>query len=308
MSGLTAAMIVKSVYVYPIKSCRGISVPQAPISPTGFRWDRQWLVINSANGRMFTQRVQPKLALVQVELPNQAFDEGWEPSKSSYLVVRAPGMIDLKVCLGTTGEKVDGVTIWGWTGMALDEGAEAAQWFSTYLGTPSRLVRFDTASVTRETDPDYARGYRTMFSDQFPFLVASQESLDELNNHLDEPVSIDRFRPNILVEGCEPFSEDLWKEIKINGLTFLGARLCSRCKVPSINQETGVAGQEPTLTLKKFRSDAVLLPTKKQQGQVFFGHNMVCKDSMSQGKGKFVRVGDPVQVIQKLSSANEAAV
>lgn len=298
-------MKVTAIVVYPIKSCRGISVSQAPVSSTGFRWDRQWLIINP-NGRMYTQRVEPKLAQVEVELPKEAFSESWEPSNSSFLVVRAPGMSALKVPLSNSGIRVDGVGVWNWTGSALDEGEGVAQWFSTYLGKPARLVRFDAARVTRETHPDYAPGYRTMFSDENPFLLASQESLDALNKLLPNPIPISRFRPNIVVEGCNPFEEDIWKEIKINKLTFFGVKLCSRCKMPTINQETGVVNPEVAEVLKTHRSGKVLRPNRNKQGEVYFGQNLVCKDSMAGGKGKLVQVGDPVYVIHKHTSTAEA--
>ncbi|KAF3637585.1 putative ABC transporter G family member 31-like [Capsicum annuum] len=111
---------------------------------------------------------------------------------------------------------------------------------------------------------------------------------------------------SVLVDGCEPFAEDLWKEIRINKLTFEGVKLCSRCKVPTINQETAVGGSEPTETLSKFRSDRTLRPNKKQQGKVYFGQNMVCSDSLSHGKGKIVKVGDPVYVRKVVPSGAEA--
>ncbi|KAA8544705.1 hypothetical protein F0562_019448 [Nyssa sinensis] len=288
---------VTSIFIYPIKSCRGVSVSQAPITSTGFRWDRQWLVVNS-KGRAYTQRVEPKLALVEVELPNEAFSVGWEPTKSSYLVIKAPGMNVLKVSLSKPCEITDGVSVWEWSGSAFDEGDEASKWFSNYLGKPSRLVRFNEVSETRSVDPDYARGYNVMFSDQYPFLLLSQGSLDALNKLLKEPISVNRFRPNILVDGCEPYSEDLWKEIRIDKLTFHGVKLCSRCKVPTINQENAVVGSEPTETLKKFRSDKVLRPTRKQQGKVYFGQNLVCMDSLTGGKGKIIKVGDHVHVLK----------
>ncbi|KAL9240831.1 hypothetical protein vseg_015008 [Gypsophila vaccaria] len=301
-----ASAKVKSIIVYPIKSCRGISVPQAPITSTGFRWDRQWMIVNE-NGRMYTQRVQPKLALVEVELPSEAFSVDWEPSSNSYMVIRAPGMDQLKVSLTKPSAMVDHVSVWEWSGSAFNEGAEAAQWFSKYIGKPSTLVRFDLALQTRNTDPNYARGYKTMFSDLFPFLLISQESLDALNKMLKEPIPIDRFRPNILVEGCKPFSEDLWKEIKINNLTFCGVKLCSRCKIPTINQQTAVAGAEPTEIMKGFRSDKILLPNKKPQGQVYMGQNLVCKDYYDGAVGQVIRLGDPVFVHYQVSSTAEAA-
>ncbi|XP_015874972.3 uncharacterized protein LOC107411815 [Ziziphus jujuba] len=297
---------VSSILVYPVKSCRGISVSQAPLTPTGLRWDRQWLIINY-KGRAYTQRVEPKLALVEVELPNDAFLEGWEPTESSYLVLKAPGMDVLKVSLSTPRGVADGVSVWEWSGSALDEGEEASKWFSNYLGKPSRLVRFNAASETRPVDPEYAHGHKIMFADMYPYMLSSQGSLDALNSLLKEPIPVNRFRPNIVVDGCEPYSEDLWMEIKINEYTFQGVKLCSRCKVPTINQDTGIAGPEPNETLKKIRSDMVLRPTKKQQGKIYFGQNMVWKDCLAGGKGNIIKVGDPVYVLKQVPTAAEAA-
>ncbi|XP_078155455.1 molybdenum cofactor sulfurase family protein [Carex rostrata] len=296
------AAAVSSIYVYPIKSCRGISLSQAPVSPTGFRWDRQWLVVNS-KGRAYTQRVEPKLALVEIEMPNGAFDEGWEPTVDSYMVIKAPGMDPLKVPLVAEYAVADEVSVWEWSGPAHDGGVGAADWFSSYLGKPSRLVRFWTASEIRPVDVKYAQGHKVLFADGYPFLVASQGSLNALNEVLHEPININRFRPNILVDGCNPYAEDLWKEIKINNLTFNGVKLCSRCKVPTINQENGIAGTEPTETMMKYRSDHVLRPACKQKGVVYFGQNMVWQDSLLRTmNGKLVKVGDPVYVVREYAS------
>ncbi|XP_044495191.1 mitochondrial amidoxime reducing component 2 isoform X2 [Mangifera indica] len=271
----------------------------------GFRWDRQWMVVNH-KGRAFTQRNEPKLSLVEIELPKEVFLEGWEPTGSSYMVIKAPGMDALRISLSKPHVVTDG-SVWEWSGSALDEGAEAANWFTKFLGKTSRLARFNAASETRPVDPEYARGHKTMFSDGFPFMLLSQGSLDALNKLLNEPVPINRFRPNILVDGCEPFSEDLWTEIRINKFTFEGVKLCSRCKIPTINQDTGIAGSEPNETLMKFRSDKVLRPNQKQQRKIYFGQNLVWKDSLTAGKGNVVKVGDPVFVLRKVSSAAEAA-
>nr|CAB3454248.1 unnamed protein product [Digitaria exilis] len=297
------AATVKSILIYPIKSCRGIAVPQAPITSTGFRWDRQWVVVNG-KGRAYTQRVEPTLALVQVELPPEAFTEDWEPTADDHMVIIAPGMDPLNIPLAAECATVDDVSVWEWSGAAYDEGTEAAEWFSAYFGKPSRLVRFKAESETRPTDPDYAQGYKIMFTDCFPFLIASQGSLDALNEILKEPVPMNRFRPNILVDGCHPYSEDLWKSIKINNLTFQGVKLCNRCKVRCYN---GILGTEPTETLLTFRSDEVLRPSHKNTRQVYFGQNLVCKESLSgKVKGRIIKVGDPVYVLQAFTSSNEA--
>ncbi|KAF5785349.1 putative molybdenum cofactor sulfurtransferase [Helianthus annuus] len=300
---------VKSIFIYPIKSCKGISVSKAPLSPTGFVWDRHWVVINS-KGRGYTQRVEPKLALVQVELPLEAFSFGWEPNNSSYLVVRAPGMAELKVSLAKPDLRSDGVSVWEWSGSALDEGDEAAKWFTDFLGKPSRLVRFNEESETRPTDPHYATGFNVKFPDAFPYLLISEPSLDALNEQLKEPVSINRFRPNIFVSGCEPFAEDLWKQIKINELTFRGIMLCPRCKVPTIDQEDATIGSEPRKTMMKFRSAEALevnTATTKYKGQPYLGQMLVCEDHKT-NKGKIVSVGDIIEVEKVFPSYADVAV
>ncbi|XP_031129529.1 mitochondrial amidoxime reducing component 2-like [Ipomoea triloba] len=298
---------VESMWIYPVKSCRGISVSEAPICSTGFLWDRLWMVVNSG-GRACTQRVEPSLALVEVELPRDAFCEGWEPKNGSFLEIRAPGMDALKVPLIEPSTVSDGISVWDWSGSALDEGDEAAEWFTKYLGKPSRLVRFHEASQTRAADPNYAAGHKIKFNDAYPIHLASQKSLDVLNEQLKEPVSMNRFRPNILVDGCEPYAEDFWKEIKINGLTFNSAQLCYRCKIPRVNQETAEVGDEPTETLTKFRSSENLHPDKKPHGRVYFGQTFVCNDWDARGKPKTLKVGDPVYVLKMVSSYVDVSV
>uniref|UniRef100_A0A453MU62 MOSC domain-containing protein n=1 Tax=Aegilops tauschii subsp. strangulata TaxID=200361 RepID=A0A453MU62_AEGTS len=180
------------------------------------------------------------MALMEVELPPAAFDEDWQPAPHSCLVIRAPGMDTLKVPLAAEHTTLDDVSVWEWSGSAYDEGAEAAEWLSAYFGKPSRLVRFKEESEIRPTNPKYAQGYKITFTDCFPFLIASQGSLDAQNDLLKEHVPINRFRPNILVDGCHPYAEDLWKTIKINKLTFDGVKLCDRYKLHK--QQAKVSG------------------------------------------------------------------
>lgn len=306
----TPSAKVTGLFIYPVKSCRGISVVKAPLTPAGFRWDRQWMLVSSINRRAFTQRHEPKLALVEVELPPQAFDEAWEPTTDSYMVLKAPGMPNLKICLNKQHEVTDAVSVWQWTGSAWDEGAEASQWFSDFLGKPCQLVRFNTTSEIREVDRDYVGAdHKTLFSDGFPYLVVSQESLDALNEVLKEPITINRFRPSIVVEGCLPFSEDLWTDFKIGRFSFRGVKLCARCKIPTVNPEVGIYGREPTVILNKTRSGKLIRPSHSNKSKVYFGQNVVWnwKDSSAKRSGKFLEVGDLVYVLRKVSSADEAA-
>ncbi|CAL5031918.1 unnamed protein product [Urochloa decumbens] len=226
-------------------------------------------VVNS-QGRGRTQRVEPKLALIQVELP---FAEDWQPTPDDHMVIRAPGMDPLKIPLASECATIYDVSVWEWSGSAYDEGSEAAQWFSTFFGNPTRLVRFKEESETRLTDPEYARGYKTMFSDGFPFLITSQGSLDALNEILKEPIPIKSLQT----------------------------------KVPTIDQDTGIPSPtEPTETLQTYRSGEVLLSGHKNKRQVYFGQNAVCKECLSaNGQGRMIKVGDPVYVMRSFSSSNE---
>lgn len=172
----------------------------------GFRWDRNWLIVNS-KGRGLTQRVEPKLSLIEVEMPKHAFAHDWHPDNNSnmcklfylvsstyedisflffllvFTVVRAPGMDVLKVSLAKPEKIADGVSVWEWFGSALDEGDEASNWFTDFVGKPCRLVRFNSASETRPVDPNYAPGHFAMFSDMYPFLLISQVRSGQVSHH-----------------------------------------------------------------------------------------------------------------------------
>ncbi|KAK4380242.1 hypothetical protein RND71_002104 [Anisodus tanguticus] len=201
-------------------------------------------------------------------------------STSPFLtVLRAPGMDVLKGPLVEPSEVVtNGVSVWEWSGSALDEGDEASKWFSKYLGKPSRLVRFNEVSQSRPTDPNYAPGYKIKFNDAYPFLLISQKSLDVLNEQLKEPGL-----PKIVT-------------------------LSTKVEVSTINQETAEAGSEPSETLVKFHSDKVLKTNKKLQGRIYFGQNLVWVDSLPKEKRKTIKVGDPVYVLKMVSSYVDVSV
>jgi uncharacterized protein YcbX len=223
---------------------------------TGFQWDRQWMLVNE-RGRFITQRTEPKIALVKVSLPPEVLHDSWGPlPKNACLCFDAPGMQQLKVPLVPSAplKKIDQVTVWQWSGPGLLEGPDATRWFTEYLGKPARLIRLDNDSMNRATDPKYAAGFPTAFSDQFPFLMISQASLDALNERLPIPLPINRFRPNIFIEGCEPWAEDTWDTFTIGKYTFHGVKLSARCKITTTDQSTAEVGEEPLVTLRTFRA------------------------------------------------------
>lgn len=269
------------------------------------------MIVNS-KGRMMTQRIEPRLALVEVHLPEEALNGQWGSLPlDSALSLHAPGMEILQVPLaaGAPKSRVEHASVWEWTGSVLDEGPDAAEWFTRYLGKTCRLVRFDTDNEMRASDPAYAAGFRAAFSDGFPFLVISQSSLDALNEKLPDPLPISRFRPNILVQGCEPFAEDLWETFTISNLKFHGVKLCSRCKVTTVDQETAQEATEPLRTLQTFRAGK-FMPLSKGKGKVFFGQNAVCEEclNISHSKNTSIRVGDTLTVVNKLPSVLDSMV
>jgi len=176
---------------------------------------------------------------------------------------------------------------------------DAAEWVSKFLGKPASLVRFDTGNAVRPTNPAYAVGHTVLFSDSYPFHLISQASLNALNEKLSAKLLIDRFRPNIFVEGCEAFAEDKWGTFKIGDLQFHGVKLRARCTVPTVNQQTGEGGKEPTLTLRTFRKGTIL-GIESMKNEVFFGQDVTCDDVglPVNGVTPAVRIGDAVRVLK----------
>jgi uncharacterized protein YcbX len=253
-----------AIFVHPIKSCAGISVAQSLLIETGLEFDRAWMVVD-AHGVMLTQRALPRLALVQPTL------------RSSDMVLRAPGMLALHIRLDTV-EKATRAQVWADIVKAYDMGDLAAQWFSDYLGVKARLVRFDPEEK-RLSDAKWAGDIaaENAFADGFPLLVASSASLDELNARLaargQAPVTMQRFRPNIVLGGLQAHDEDHLHEITITtteGPVVLRlVKPCARCSIPDVDPLTAETAHAVGDTLAGYRADARLA------GAITFGMNAV---------------------------------
>jgi uncharacterized protein YcbX len=203
-----------------------------------------------------------------------------ELTSDGRLVLSAPDCPAIEV--GNQGAQSIEVVVWrdSLVAQCVDPAADA--WLSEFLGRPCRLVKFPANGV-RAVDPAYASpGDEVGFADGYPFLLISQASLDDLNSRLDAPVPMQRFRPNIVIDGAEPYAEDGWQRLRIGQLTLRVAKPCSRCIIPTIDPGTAVRGPEPLRTLLTYR---------KRENQVYFGQNLV-----PEGTGR-LRRGMPVEVI-----------
>jgi uncharacterized protein YcbX len=261
-------LLVSELAIYPVKSLAGIPLQAAALQRFGLKDDRRWMLVDD-NGRFLSQRQHARMCLVQPSL------------HTAGVSLHAMGMPDLLVPRPTAGDRRP-VIVWDDRCNALDCGDAAAAWLSVFLSVECRLVYFPDDEV-RAVDPRYALpGDRTAFSDGFPLLLISQASLDDLNSRLDVPVSMARFRPNLVVRGCAAFAEDDWQEIRIGDLRFRIVKPCSRCTIPAIDPLTGERDQEPLRTLAAYR---------KRGAKIFFGQNVI-----ADGEGE-LRVGMRVEVL-----------
>lgn len=231
------AMIkITALYLYPIKSLKGISLQEAEISETGIKYDRYWMLVDE-NGDFITQREIPKLALFQVSI------------HAEYLTVRFDNTaINIPKTLAT--KEIKACEIWEEKLNGYKESDEINNWFSALLDKKVFLVR--NAELPKRGIKNYANSF-VNFTDSQQYLIFGQSSLDHLNTKIDQAIPADRFRPNIVFSKSEAHIEDSWKEIQIGASNFIITKPCARCIITTINQATGIAGKEPLKTLAKYR-------------------------------------------------------
>jgi uncharacterized protein YcbX len=278
------------------------------------------MLISSETKRFISQRQQPKLAQVQVDIqPENAFVVD---SKEGFLSVTCDQMgsdeLRVPLCLETEEGSTTKATVWEWTGDAYDCGEDASRWFTTFLGVDCRLVRFPKGSSKRGTDAEFAPDSETAFSDGFPYLIASQESLQAVNKAAngDEESSLElpmnRFRPNLVVTSCGPsFDEDTWNAIEVSGgstdtdtIQFDLVKPCSRCTVTTVNQSSGeVSGKEPLRSLGEVHSgNAAGYGRDKWSRVPFFGWNAVTDPGVF---GRVLETNAVVKVLGRRTGPSE---
>lgn len=264
-------MNLSAIHVYPIKSCAGIRVPVARVGRRGLESDRRWMLVDP-DGRFLTQREHPRMALIEPFLGDEE------------LRVTTPNLEPLVVEPDAPGPRRP-VGVWKSRTAAVDHGDRAAAWFSEALGTHCRLVR-QAEDSRRAVRSDDGRGPRApiSFADGYPFLLVTEASLEDLNARLPQPIPMDRFRPNPVVEGAPAFDEDSWGRIRVGDLELTVEKPCVRCAITTVDQASGKTGREPLRTLAIYR--------RHPEG-VRFGQNLI-----HQGEGT-LREGLGVAVLAR---------
>ncbi len=265
-------MQVSQLFYYPVKSVGGIAAQSLRVTEWGPHRDRRMMLVD-ANGKFVTQRQCNSMALIRTEdsghqmrfsLGERYFDLPW-PDFSQ------------------PSQELLSVKVWEDEVLASSVSHAADAWFSDVLQRDVRMV-FMPEQTVRQVDLDYSRpGDKTGFSDGFPFLLISEASLAALQAHLPFELVMSRFRPNLVVSGCEAFAEDEWRRIAINGIEFDVVKPCSRCVIPTLNPDD--ATRQPEVM-------QVLLKHRKQGNKVYLGQNLIHR-----GEGELA-IGQELVVIE----------
>lgn len=281
-------MTISELFIYPIKSLGAISVPETVVEPKGFRYDRRFMLVDS-NGDFMTQRTNLQMALLDVAIDETDKLRVWHRHRPDD-VLTLPLAIPTQTEGVTPPHETIEVNIWDSSNVpALVVSAEADQWFSRVLEKPCRLV-YMPETTHRAVDPAYAREHDAVsFADGYPYLLIGQASLDNLNQRLEEPITMLRFRPNIVVAGSLPNDEDAWQQFRIGEVDFFGVKPCARCVLTTVDPETGQKGREPLRTLATYR---------QWKHKILFGQNVLARPTGALTLG-VLRVGQSIEVLNR---------
>ncbi|GAB4031664.1 MOSC domain-containing protein [Spirosoma gilvum] len=270
-------MTISELYIYPIKSLSGIAVDEVVVEEKGFRYDRRFMLV-TPEGECLTQRTNSQMALIDVAIKGNDLHV-WHRNRPDDVLV-------LPLTVSSPNETML-VTIWDSKDVpAVTVSLEADNWFTALLGKPCRLV-FMPETTHRAVDAAYAVDDDAVsFADGYPYLLIGQASLDYLNTRLATPITMRRFRPNIVVKDSLPNEEDSWAEFRIGDLEFYGVKPCARCVLTTIDPETGEQGKEPLRTLTTYR---------QWKHKLLFGQNMLVKSTGMPTVGT-IQVGQSVEV------------
>jgi uncharacterized protein YcbX len=244
---------LSEIWIYPVKSLGGIRLKLAKVFEKGLQHDRRWMLIDEDNEFM-TQRLYPRMVLFKLSMTSDQFLINYK-SDSVVLSFNHP-FISIPIKAKIWSDVVD----------VFEVSIEFSQWFSDRLQMKCRLVSFPETNV-RPVDENYQVNHEHVsLADAYPFLIIGEQSLADLNSRMKEPLPMNRFRPNFVFSGGQPYEEDSWKTFSIGKNKFIGVKQCARCVLTTVNQDTADKGIEPLLTLSQYR---------KKENKVLFGQNLI---------------------------------
>jgi uncharacterized protein len=264
-------MKLQDIYIYPIKSLGGIRLDSALLEERGFMHDRRWMLVDK-EGNFLSQRIFPKMAMLQVKIVADGI----------FVFHQLNPEKNFKIPIDPLTDQMLQVHIWEDQVMGQIVNPLANRWFSEILQQECLLVKMPE-STKRKIKPKYAvKDESVSFADGMPYLLIGQSSLDDLNERLEIPVGMDRFRPNLVFSGGKPFEEDQWENIQIGRAKFKITKPCARCVMTTVNPQTAEKEKEPLKTLATYRT---------VNNNVMFGQNMLLLE------GDYVCVGDELKKI-----------
>ncbi len=269
------SIVVSQLYIYPVKSLGGVALDTMQLVDGGPAWDRRWMVVD-AEGRFLTQRQYPKLVQLEVALEIE----------TATIRLTAPQVEPLLLPLTAANDLTQSVVIWKDSVRAVYGGEAAQRWISAYLGIAARFVYLPDSEL-RVADQAFAQpGDVVSFADGFPLLLISEASLQNFNSHLDQPIAMQRFRPNIVVAGSSAYAEDSWCRLQLGQVDCRVVKPCARCVIPSINPAS--AQQEPQVA-------RALARHRRGRGGVYFGQNLI-HDATGE-----ISIGDTVTLLEAIA-------
>lgn len=245
------------IWIYPVKSLGGISLPSAEILKKGLRHDRRFMLVDD-DGVALTQRKYPRMALFSVEISGDR------------CIVKFSGQSIEWPVEPTSFSAALSATVWDDVVEVREVDRAISQWFSTFLQKSCRLVYFPEENPRPIEKKHWPEDDHVSLADAYPLLIIGKESLADLNRRLPAPVPMNRFRPNLVFTGGTPFVEDTWSDFRIADNRFRAVKPCARCVLTTVDQDTAATGAEPLRTLTTYR---------KENNKVYFGQNIVIIDA-----------------------------
>jgi uncharacterized protein YcbX len=276
--GAKAAVVrLAELYVYPLKAARGIALDRVDVLAGGLRHDRRFMLLD-ARGEFITQRKHPRMALITTALVGNS------------LAIAVPGAQTAAIELPVREGPRRTVRIWNDDVEAVEVKSPVVEALSEHLGERCSLVFMPHDTVRPVEAPYGAPGDRVGFADAYPVLLATRASLADLNARLPASVpaaAMDRFRPNLVIEGGDPYEEEAYPRVRVGALTFRMPKRCSRCAVTTVDQQTAAVGKEPLRTLATYRTE---------NNYVYFAQNLI-PDALDGDRAVTLSVGDEVRYL-----------